>query len=261
MITRITVALLLLGACAAHQPVDRPSRTVIAGRVLDEQGRPIRGAQVYIETKPIIGSLTDSLGRFAIAGVPPGTDRVLAQLIGYRLRVEPIQIQPGDSLELLFRMADALGGIAGSDVPLPQPNELRVAVDLIPRVLQDTAVSALLEKHRIFSHEPALPVLVHWLTTEDTIVLPGNPELRVARQCRECVTRTFYNLEGGSMYTAGIRHINLGVRSYGPDELHFCVNFYDPGEAAMRNCGASFKSASVVYQRTSGGSWIRTRYP
>jgi hypothetical protein len=54
----------------------------LAGRVLDPSGRPLVGATIQVLTA-LKEVRTDTLGRFALAGLPPGRQLVRARQVGY----------------------------------------------------------------------------------------------------------------------------------------------------------------------------------
>src|SRR5918992_3432963 len=66
---------------AAQEPA-APSGT-IGGRVVDEDGTAIAGAQVYIE-RPALGTQTRSNGEYVLSRVPAGTHVVIFRMLGFR---------------------------------------------------------------------------------------------------------------------------------------------------------------------------------
>ncbi|HEY8483321.1 MAG TPA: TonB-dependent receptor [Longimicrobiales bacterium] len=72
----------------------------ITGVVTDDGGQPLSGASVVVEGTQL-GALTDSNGRFLIAGVPSGTYRVTVSLLGYETRtVEGVVVTAGQDATL-----------------------------------------------------------------------------------------------------------------------------------------------------------------
>ncbi|MEO6526415.1 MAG: TonB-dependent receptor [Gemmatimonadaceae bacterium] len=77
----------------------------IVGQVVSgEQGRPIDGARVTIEGTRL-GVATREDGRFVITGVPVGTHKVRATMLGFAPRLsEPVAVTDGASATVDFRM-------------------------------------------------------------------------------------------------------------------------------------------------------------
>src|SRR5256885_3705997 len=68
----------------------------VRGRVTDEATRrPLSGVTVAVGTR---AALTQADGRYAIAGVPPGTDSLRARLIGYGRAAQLITIAGNDTV-------------------------------------------------------------------------------------------------------------------------------------------------------------------
>ena len=65
---------------AAAAPAGAPA---ITGVVRDEGGRPVVGATVDLRADSAVLVHTDSVGRFAFAGVPPGQYRMRVRALGY----------------------------------------------------------------------------------------------------------------------------------------------------------------------------------
>jgi outer membrane receptor protein involved in Fe transport len=79
-------------ACQLFLPVLRPSTAAaqgaaqtgsVAGKVTDEKGAPIAGAQVGIQGTTV-GALTGSSGEYVLANVPAGSQTVRARMVGFR---------------------------------------------------------------------------------------------------------------------------------------------------------------------------------
>src|SRR5690606_26920257 len=60
----------------------RHGRSRVAGVVLDRNGRPLHGARLFVWGSDITTS-TDDDGRFALSGLPAGTQTLEARYIGY----------------------------------------------------------------------------------------------------------------------------------------------------------------------------------
>jgi iron complex outermembrane receptor protein len=84
----VTLASALSFVILATQPssagaqVAAPTGT-IAGRVVDEEGTGVGGAQIYID-RPALGTQTRQNGEYVLTRVPPGTYTLHARLLGFR---------------------------------------------------------------------------------------------------------------------------------------------------------------------------------
>ena len=94
-------------------PVIRPAIAVgqepaptgsIAGRVVDEEGTAVAGAQIYLE-RPALGTQTRSNGEYVLTRVPPGSYTLHARLLGYR--PETANVTVSGIRERPFRVASA----------------------------------------------------------------------------------------------------------------------------------------------------------
>ena len=77
----------------------------IHGQILDAStGRPLQGVNVMLKNT-ILGSATDSEGRFTISGLPPGSYELIATMIGYKHHTDPqVTVLPGRQTTLSIRM-------------------------------------------------------------------------------------------------------------------------------------------------------------
>lgn len=81
----------------------------ISGRVTDEQGNAIPGAEVVIEAIRK-GALTNASGNYIVADVPAGTHTVRVRFIGYRPQTAEVSVSPGGEATQSFTLAiDPLG--------------------------------------------------------------------------------------------------------------------------------------------------------
>ncbi len=102
-------------------PSRRPTASIVGKIVrLDSSRRiPVRDATVAIEAIGLLAR-TDSAGRFALRGIPPGTHRVVARHLGSEPVAEAIVLAPNDEVEWeapLFRLT-ALSQVTISAKPL-----------------------------------------------------------------------------------------------------------------------------------------------
>ncbi len=98
VIPPLLVGLFLAGPLAAQQ-TGRVTGTVTDGMTL----APIAGANVIIEGL-LLGALTEANGTFVVSGVPVGTQRVTARLIGYAPVTEEVTIVAGQATNVNFTL-------------------------------------------------------------------------------------------------------------------------------------------------------------
>jgi TonB-linked SusC/RagA family outer membrane protein len=98
--TTSLLVLTLSHAVAAQTPQGRISGTVTSG----EAGRPLEGARIVIEGTRL-GASTRADGRYVVTGVPAGTHRVRASMLGYAPKLsDPIVLTEGGTASLDFRL-------------------------------------------------------------------------------------------------------------------------------------------------------------
>ena len=83
---------LLPGRFAAAQ--EAPQTGTINGRVVDERGAGISGAQVFL-VRPAIGSQTGADGNYSLRRVPAGTHTVGVRMLGFRPDSASVTVQAG----------------------------------------------------------------------------------------------------------------------------------------------------------------------
>lgn len=101
---RILLAILTLFAATSVAQAQATGR--IVGRVSAESGRPVAGASVMIVGLNR-GAIADTAGRFTIAEVPVGAQRVTARLIGYESKTLAVTVVGGQAATLNFLMTSA----------------------------------------------------------------------------------------------------------------------------------------------------------
>jgi TonB-dependent SusC/RagA subfamily outer membrane receptor len=114
-----TIALaLLLG------PADvRAQDGVIAGQVVDASTlQPLGDVQVFLPGLEV-GTLTDPAGSFRITGVPSGRHTVQVRLIGYLPVSRAITVEPGRTVETMFRLE--ISAVAMEEVVVTATGERR----------------------------------------------------------------------------------------------------------------------------------------
>ncbi|MDP2529828.1 MAG: TonB-dependent receptor [Candidatus Palauibacterales bacterium] len=86
----VLVALLLIAA----GPRPGLAQGTVQGRVTDQDGKPLSGAQVTVKGTQL-GALTNDAGRYSISGVPAGTYTVQAELIGHGTKTARVRVGEG----------------------------------------------------------------------------------------------------------------------------------------------------------------------
>ncbi|MBA3658616.1 MAG: TonB-dependent receptor, partial [Gemmatimonadales bacterium] len=103
-------ALLLAGSfvpthAAAQGPGQDAAQTgTVSGRVLDEAGGAVSGAQVFI-AQPPIGAQTGSNGAYALARVPAGNQMVHVRMLGFRPDSARVAVTAGDTVTQNFTIS------------------------------------------------------------------------------------------------------------------------------------------------------------
>ena len=88
--------------------------------MLSASGRPLAGARVDIRTSLTdtmwrASASADSLGRFRIDSLPPGSRVLSVRMIGYLWQIRALELYPGETLDLCL----ALYPKRASREPLP----------------------------------------------------------------------------------------------------------------------------------------------
>ena len=112
----------------------------VSGRVVDNQGGPVSGVQVYITE---LGRGTESRGdgTYVLGGIPSGTHTVRARLIGFRAQSATVSVPAGGSVSQGFtinRDPLELRGVVVTGNLAPRPNlEASVAIStLSPKIIE-----------------------------------------------------------------------------------------------------------------------------
>lgn len=116
---RLAPLLLLSGAAAAVGPrtvaaqaVPPDSASTLTGTVVSAvTGAPLPNAQV-VHVSSRLGAITDSVGGFRIAGLPPGLDTVQVSMIGYAEAATPLRLAPGVTTRAVFMLAETVLRVA-----------------------------------------------------------------------------------------------------------------------------------------------------
>lgn len=90
----VLLCLFLLGALRGQARY-----ATITGSVLDSDNRPLLGVNVYLRGT-ILGSATDSEGKFRIDRIPPGEFLLIVSAVGYEEKKMVIRVRKGDTLDV-----------------------------------------------------------------------------------------------------------------------------------------------------------------
>ena len=75
------------------------AQTTIKGKVVDEKGSPLPGANVYLKGT-VLGAMADEDGKFVIQNVPAGSFTLIVHVIGYRVTTEKIQVPQQGTIDV-----------------------------------------------------------------------------------------------------------------------------------------------------------------
>jgi iron complex outermembrane recepter protein len=96
--------LFLPGVVPSQASAQEPAGTaVISGRVADQQGTALVGAQVFIEGTSL-STQTRNNGEYTLARVPRGTHTVHARLLGYRPQAASVTVRTNDRVSQDFTL-------------------------------------------------------------------------------------------------------------------------------------------------------------
>ncbi|MGH2568542.1 MAG: carboxypeptidase-like regulatory domain-containing protein, partial [Bacteroidota bacterium] len=77
---------------------------LITGKVMDDEGTPVVGANVFLEGT-FIGAAANMRGEYSIRNVPPGSYTITASAVGYRKQSHEITVQEGETVSQDFILA------------------------------------------------------------------------------------------------------------------------------------------------------------
>jgi outer membrane receptor protein involved in Fe transport len=97
----LSFALARPSGMAAQEPA---GTAVITGRVVDQQGTALVGAQVSIP-RTTVGTQTRANGEYVLTRVPAGTQTLQARLLGYRPQTVSVTVRPTDRITQNFTLA------------------------------------------------------------------------------------------------------------------------------------------------------------
>lgn len=98
-------------AASVHRPtasaIARRAAATIVGQVVDSASRaPVVGASVLVQGTPL-GTVTDSAGRYRIAGVAQGPQTIIARRVGYAPKRRTVTVGTDGELTVDFALAPA----------------------------------------------------------------------------------------------------------------------------------------------------------
>jgi hypothetical protein len=125
---RRALALLPLAGVLAAAPLVAQSTGKLEGRIRDQAGAPVAGAQVRVEGTAF-GALSDQRGYYFINSIPAGTVDVGAAFVGYRpVRVTGLRISAGQTITQDFQLEQQAVDIGTLEVTAENPLVPRDAV-------------------------------------------------------------------------------------------------------------------------------------
>lgn len=230
---------------------------IVTGRVINEEGTPL--ASGVVVTLLGFGDLSPHPGGvLALRDAPAGDHIVIARAAGRDTDVAFIQVQPGDSIDILLKLGATYVPFPGSDYPLPAESDLEAATAILPRLIDDPTVAAFIGKETSdAAPSDTLAVWVPWMTQADTLVFGGRPIMRVSRDCAECTPDLSYTIEGGGIYTAAARHLLVSVRTLhtGAKQLQYSLHMVQPGSEQMLQDGP-LDAFVLTYARRPDEDWM-----
>ncbi len=140
-------AALTLFAFVAPQGLRAQQQAAIRGTVTDAQtGEPISGAQVSIRGTGI-GMITNDLGVYILANVPPGRIEVRVEYIGYSAEAQTIEAGAGETATVDFQMgirAIELEGLVATGYATQTRREVSSAISTVRSLdLENPTVASL----------------------------------------------------------------------------------------------------------------------
>ncbi len=145
----LLVGLLVGAAGAATSSAQEPSRAgaTVVGRVRDARtGEPVVLASVDVEGLPL-STLTDSLGRYRLSGVPPGPQIIVVRGLGYAVARLPITVPPAGTVvrdvELAARALELEGLIVTANPSGRAQGELGTASVIDREAIANQAAASL----------------------------------------------------------------------------------------------------------------------
>jgi len=142
-------------------------RVYVRGSVVDEEtNEPLIGVNIVLEGTSR-GDATGNDGGFEIDNVSPGTYRLISSIIGYEALVKEVDIEPGETISIDFKL---------HQTPL-QLKGVVVTGTKTPRYIKDAPVRTEVITSRAIEQKSASNLYE---------ALDGTPGIRVEQQCQFC---------------------------------------------------------------------------
>jgi len=120
----------------------RALQGTVEGQVTNQAGRPLAGAQVFVQGTNI-GALSDGDGRYRLANVPEGEVTIRVQLIGYATAERAATVAAGETVAVDFQLRERAIGLDEVVVTGTAGGEQRRAVGNVVSRIDAAAVTEL----------------------------------------------------------------------------------------------------------------------
>ncbi len=201
---RFICLILLSISCTAVMAADTGS---VRGIVLDDNGEPLKGAQVTIRQSKL-GVVSADNGRFEIKAVPVGYRQVIASMTGYSSSFKTIYIGLGRATDVqltLKQVTIPMPGIAVKDsVP-----RVSVTATIVPMELKKVPAAVEIITSEVIQEMGAMTVADAMMEARSTY-LQGNEDRGLSVSLRGLRSNQTLVMINGRRIAAGIRdNINL----------------------------------------------------
>jgi hypothetical protein len=150
---RSTLIVVQARAPAARAPLAADAGAIIRGIVLDARSAtPLPGVVVRLATMSRRESVTDTAGRFEIAGVAAGHHTLFASLVGYTLARPNVEVRTGMTLDVSIALTAGVGTFT-EEVTVTAAEPFREAQPTVPSVMVLNGAD-LLELRGVLSDDP-----------------------------------------------------------------------------------------------------------
>jgi len=164
---RMERAAMVLGAFLLPFIVAAADLGEIQGKVIDEKtGDPLPLVNIIVKGTSFEAT-TNTNGEYLISGVPAGTYKVMASMAGYKPVVKKVEVSPGRTVRVDFKLKQTLLEIKGVVVTATRTPTYIKDVPIRTEVLTSKAIE---EKGAVDLYE----------------ALDGLPGIRVEQQCQYC---------------------------------------------------------------------------
>lgn len=100
----ILTTLLIVGLSLLIKPFPLHAQATVKGSVSDStNGSPLDGVNVFL-SGTMLGTATDSNGQYQLEGLPPGHQKLVISIIGYRKKTVDINMIPNESKIIDFKL-------------------------------------------------------------------------------------------------------------------------------------------------------------